>query len=96
MTQAAARPVPASTTPAPAAGRGTRDAVAAPTRRRRGRVGQERTNWTTMVILFLCALTVLLPLYVTVSMSLKTTEQAVDGNAFSLPSTSPDSRRRGS
>jgi raffinose/stachyose/melibiose transport system permease protein len=38
-----------------------------------------------MIILFLCALTVLLPLYVTVMMSLKTTEQAVDGNAFSFP-----------
>jgi raffinose/stachyose/melibiose transport system permease protein len=55
------------------------------TRRRRGRVGQETTNWTTMIILFLCALTVLLPLYVTVMMSLKTTQQAVDGNAFSFP-----------
>lgn len=55
------------------------------TRRRRGRVGQERTNWATMVILLLCALTVLLPLYVTISMSLKSTSQAVDGNAFSLP-----------
>jgi raffinose/stachyose/melibiose transport system permease protein len=64
-----------------------REAVAvATTRRRRNRVGQERTNWTTMVILLLCALTVILPLYVTISMSLKTTAQAVDGNAFSLPS----------
>ena len=31
-------------------------------------------------------LAVLVPLFVTVNMSLKTTEQAVDGNAFSLPS----------
>jgi len=38
-----------------------------------------------MVILLLCALTVLLPLYVTITMSLKSTSQAVDGNAFSLP-----------
>jgi raffinose/stachyose/melibiose transport system permease protein len=53
--------------------------------RRRGKVGQETTNWGTMILLFLCALTVLLPLYVTVSMSLKSTAQAVDGNAFSLP-----------
>jgi len=82
MTQAAARPIPASTTPTTPS---TRDAATVTTRRRRGRVGQETTNWTTMVILFLCALTVLLPLYVTISMSLKTTEQAVDGNAFSLP-----------
>ncbi|GGI43805.1 raffinose/stachyose/melibiose transport system permease protein [Agromyces flavus] len=61
------------------------DAVAATAPRRRRRVGQERTNWTTFVILLLCALTVLLPLYVTISMSLKSTSQAVDGNAFSLP-----------
>jgi raffinose/stachyose/melibiose transport system permease protein len=77
MTQTAARPVAGATT-------ATRDTAVA-TRRRRGRVGQETTNWTTMVILFLCALTVLLPLYVTVMMSLKTTAQAVDGNAFSFP-----------
>jgi raffinose/stachyose/melibiose transport system permease protein len=76
MTQTAARPVAGVT-----ATRGS----AVTTRRRRGRVGQETTNWTTMIILFLCALTVLLPLYVTVMMSLKTTQQAVDGNAFSFP-----------
>jgi raffinose/stachyose/melibiose transport system permease protein len=80
MTQAAARPIP--TTPPVA----RQDAVATTARRRRGRVGQETTNWTTMVILFLCALSVLVPLYVTISMSLKSTSQAVDGNAFSLPS----------
>jgi raffinose/stachyose/melibiose transport system permease protein len=61
------------------------DGIVTRTRRRRGKVGQETTNWGTMIILFLCALTVLLPLYVTVVMSLKTTEQAVDGNAFSFP-----------
>jgi raffinose/stachyose/melibiose transport system permease protein len=76
MTQTAAMPVAGAT-----ATRGS----AVTTRRRRGRVGQETTNWTTMIILFLCALTVLLPLYVTVMMSLKTTQQAVDGNAFSFP-----------
>ncbi|GGE91139.1 carbohydrate ABC transporter permease [Mycetocola zhadangensis] len=54
-------------------------------RRRRGKVGQEKTNWPTMIILFLCALTVLLPLYVTISMSMKTSAQSVDGNALSLP-----------
>jgi raffinose/stachyose/melibiose transport system permease protein len=78
MTHAATRPIPE------ASARG-RDAAEATTRRRRGRVGQETTNWSTMVILFLCALTVLVPLYVTITMSLKTTAQAVDGNAFSLP-----------
>jgi raffinose/stachyose/melibiose transport system permease protein len=76
MTQTAARPV---------AGATATPGSAVTTRRRRGRVGQETTNWTTMIILFLCALTVLLPLYVTVMMSLKTTAQAVDGNAFSFP-----------
>ncbi|KQX08278.1 MULTISPECIES: carbohydrate ABC transporter permease [unclassified Leifsonia] len=58
----------------------------ATTRPSRGRVGRERTNWAVMIILILCALTVLVPLYVTVSMSLKSGAQAVDGNAFSLPS----------
>ena len=50
-----------------------------------GRFGMERVNWTGTIILILCALTVLLPLYVTVMMAFKTTAQAVDGNAFSLP-----------
>ena len=45
----------------------------------------ERVNWSTTIILMLCAVTVLLPLYVTISMAFKTTGQAVDGNAFSLP-----------
>lgn len=45
----------------------------------------ERPNWSGTIILILCAVTVLLPLYVTISMALKTPEQAVDGNAFSLP-----------
>ncbi|WP_353813456.1 carbohydrate ABC transporter permease [Agromyces sp. SYSU T00266] len=82
MTQTAAKRGPASVSTT----RSSDEAVATRAPRRRGRVGQERTNWTTMVILLLCALTVLLPLYVTISMSLKSTSQAVDGNAFSLPS----------
>ncbi|MBS1906575.1 MAG: carbohydrate ABC transporter permease [Actinobacteria bacterium] len=45
----------------------------------------ERVNWSGTIILILCAITVLLPLYVTISMAFKTTNQAVDGNAFSLP-----------
>ena len=81
MTQTAAKRIPASVTTTPA----RNEAVATTASRRRRRVGQERTNWTTMVILLLCALTVLLPLYVTITMSLKSTSQAVDGNAFSLP-----------
>jgi len=78
MTQTAAKPVTGSASTMD-------DGIVTRTRRRRGKVGQETTNWTTMIILFLCALTVLLPLYVTIMMSLKTTAQAVDGNAFSLP-----------
>lgn len=53
--------------------------------RRRPRTGRERTNWPATVILIVCTLAVLVPLYVTISMAFKTTGQAVDGNAFSLP-----------
>ena len=53
--------------------------------RKHTRTRGERVSWSTTIILILCAVTVLLPLYVTISMSLKTTAQAVDGNAFSLP-----------
>ncbi|MCR2762642.1 carbohydrate ABC transporter permease [Microbacterium sp. zg.B48] len=51
-----------------------------------GRFARERTNWSGTIVLLLCTLTVLIPLYVTVSMAFKTQSQAVDGNAFSLPS----------
>ncbi|MCG7284811.1 carbohydrate ABC transporter permease [Cellulomonas sp. ACRRI] len=64
----------------------TTTAAAAPARRSStGRVRAERTNWSGTVVLALCAVTVLLPLYVTVSMAFKTQGQAVDGQAFSLP-----------
>lgn len=79
MTQAATR-IPI--TDAQPTTRGVTTDVA---RRRNGRVGQERTNWSTTILLILASLTVLVPLYVTISMSLKSTSQAVDGNAFSLP-----------
>ncbi|WP_435748291.1 carbohydrate ABC transporter permease [Microbacterium sp. PMB16] len=49
------------------------------------RIKMERPNWSGTIILILCAVTVLLPLYVTISMAFKTTGQAVDGNAFSFP-----------
>ncbi|MBO0980222.1 carbohydrate ABC transporter permease [Microbacterium sp. SD291] len=52
---------------------------------RRPRIRMERVNWSGTIILILCAVTVLLPLYVTISMAFKTQGQAVDGNAFSLP-----------
>ncbi len=42
-------------------------------------------NWPLTIILAVCTLTVLVPLYVTVVMAFKTTGQAIDGNAFSLP-----------
>jgi raffinose/stachyose/melibiose transport system permease protein len=54
-------------------------------RRARRTPRMERVNWSATIILMLCAVTVLLPLYVTISMAFKTTGQAVDGNAFSLP-----------
>ena len=56
------------------------------TRRRTRRVGAERVNWSATTILVLCSVTVLLPLYVTVTMALKSGAQVVDGNAFSFPS----------
>ncbi|MGB7450333.1 MAG: carbohydrate ABC transporter permease [Ornithinimicrobium sp.] len=47
----------------------------------------ERVNWTATIVLALCALTVLVPLFVTISMSFKTGQQATDPNgAFKLPS----------
>ncbi|WES64241.1 carbohydrate ABC transporter permease [Microbacter sp. GSS18] len=55
-----------------------------PTPKRR-RVGRERISWSTTIVLILCAITVLVPLYVTLSMAFKTQSQAADGNAFSLP-----------
>lgn len=59
-------------------------AEAAPRRRRTG-LGTDRTNWPLTATLIVCSLAVLVPLLVTVNMSLKTTAQAVDGAAFSLP-----------
>ncbi|GGM41109.1 carbohydrate ABC transporter permease [Promicromonospora citrea] len=56
--------------------------VETPLRRRRG---LHRTNRLLTVLLALATLTVLAPLYVTVSMAFKTSEQSADGNAFSLP-----------
>lgn len=79
MTQAATR-IPLDEAPPT-----TRALTTDVARRRKGRVGQERINWSTTILLVLASLTVLVPLYVTISMSLKSTSQAVDGNAFSLP-----------
>jgi raffinose/stachyose/melibiose transport system permease protein len=51
----------------------------------RNRFRMERVNWPGTIILILCAVTVLIPLYVTLTTAFKTQGQAVDGNAFSLP-----------
>jgi raffinose/stachyose/melibiose transport system permease protein len=61
------------------------ETATAPTSRRRSSSAVERVNWSGTTILVLCTVTVLLPLYVTVSMAFKTQGQAVDGNAFSFP-----------
>ncbi|UYG16610.1 carbohydrate ABC transporter permease [Brachybacterium huguangmaarense] len=55
-------------------------------RPRRHKVGRDRINWPATILLMVASLTVLVPLYVTVSMAFKTTKQSTDGNAFSLPS----------
>ncbi|WP_114853938.1 carbohydrate ABC transporter permease [Brachybacterium sp. YJGR34] len=56
-----------------------------PTRRRRSRIGKERPNIPATVILVVCSLAVLIPLFVTVNMAFKTDAQAVEGEAFALP-----------
>ena len=73
-------------TPAATASATAAAAVPARPASRRGRIGQEKTNWTVTVLLLLAAVTVLVPLYVTVTMALKTAQQSTDLNAFSLPS----------
>ncbi|MFT4234791.1 MAG: carbohydrate ABC transporter permease [Microbacterium sp.] len=55
------------------------------TRGRTPKMKMERVNWPATIILILCTATILVPLYVTISMSFKGQKQAVDGNAFSLP-----------
>lgn len=60
-----------------------------PVRRRRrltSRTGDEHPSWTTTIVLVLCSLAVFLPLYATVVMAFKTTEQSVSGQVFALPS----------
>lgn len=52
----------------------------APRRRSRARV-----NWPATLLLLLASLSVLVPLYFTVSMAFKTSEQAVEGAGFSFP-----------
>lgn len=48
--------------------------------------GRGRFRWGLTSLLALCSLAVLLPFFVTISMAFKSGEQAVDGEAFTLPS----------
>ncbi|WP_235997718.1 carbohydrate ABC transporter permease [Nocardiopsis coralli] len=48
--------------------------------------GEGKKRWSTTIVLLLCSTTVLFPFYVAFSMAFKTGEQAVDGEAFTLPS----------
>lgn len=60
-----------------------------PVRRRRRLVWQgkeEHPNRPGTVVLLVCTVAVLLPLYATVTMAFKTTAQSVNGQVFSLPS----------
>jgi raffinose/stachyose/melibiose transport system permease protein len=50
---------------------------------RRKRLG--RRSWPLTILLILASLTVLAPLYATVSMAFKTSAQSADGDVFSLP-----------
>ncbi|MFC0673278.1 carbohydrate ABC transporter permease [Brachybacterium hainanense] len=49
------------------------------------KASRERFNIPATIILLVCGLSVAIPLFVAVNMSLKTTAQAVDGRAFTLP-----------
>ncbi|WP_341359805.1 carbohydrate ABC transporter permease [Georgenia sp. M64] len=59
-----------------------------PVRRRplKARSGDTRPSWSATTVLLLCSLAVFAPLYATLTMAFKTTQQSVDGQAFSLPS----------
>jgi raffinose/stachyose/melibiose transport system permease protein len=56
-----------------------------PSARATAKTAKDRVNWRLTVILGLCTLAVLVPLFVTVSMAFKTGAQAVQGQAFDLP-----------
>lgn len=75
------------TTTAPTTDVGFAEALEARPRRRSGflRTRAGGINWPLTIVLCVLSLTVLVPLYVTVVMAFKTSTQAVDGNAFSLP-----------
>lgn len=62
-------------------------AVVVPSRRRRVREDGDtrRTNWWATVLIAVCSLTILIPLYLAVSVALKTPAQLADGTGFELP-----------
>ncbi|PWH07232.1 ABC transporter permease [Brachybacterium endophyticum] len=78
-TTPAAAGTPSSSTSPGTTGRGPRSP-----RRRTGRAAV-RTNWPVTIVLLVCSLSVLVPLLISINMALKTSGQAVDGQAFSLP-----------
>jgi raffinose/stachyose/melibiose transport system permease protein len=67
------------TPPGPAA------VVARPRRRSKESAEGGRINWGATALLLLCSLTVLVPLYFTVAMALKSSEQAASGTGFTWP-----------
>jgi raffinose/stachyose/melibiose transport system permease protein len=64
-------------------------AIAAPAARRRRRSKESdeggRTNWVATVLLILCSLTVIVPLYFTIAMALKSAQQTASGTGFAWP-----------
>jgi raffinose/stachyose/melibiose transport system permease protein len=81
VTTTSAPPAHASTSGSP------RDAVRGGRRKR-----LDRRSWPLTILLILASLTVLAPLYATLSMAFKTSAQSADGNVFSLPAPlNPDS-----
>lgn len=52
----------------------------------KARSGDTRPSWSATTVLLVCSLAVFAPLYATLTMAFKTTQQSVDGQAFSLPS----------
>ena len=64
----------------------TPPAAPAPGRARHGRQRGPRVDWTVTILLALGCLTVLVPLYFAVIMSLKTDQQAAAGSGFAWPS----------
>jgi raffinose/stachyose/melibiose transport system permease protein len=59
--------------------------TSADTPARRPKRRGEEVNWALTGILLVASLIVLVPLYFTVAMSLKTSQEAVSGNGFSFP-----------